>query len=175
MEDSLEETKPSADEVIASWKADCGEVKSSERGTTFLVIPIADRRGHFLNLIQSFIHYGFTKEEIKSAAISTKVVKTCWSDLIQKMSAKDIKKSRDISRNQWEGALEEVFKLKIYKYVKEKKEKTLDDRSVAELEKILEEIENPKDKIISQKIDRSANINWELMKELGLEPDEDMK
>ena len=110
--------RPSIDKVLDLWKADCGEVKTSSQGTTYLVIPLPDRRGRLLDLIQALVSYGHLEEDIRSGSVSSKVVKMCWSDLIVKMTAKDLKRNRDITRHQWEEALNEFFKIELPKYVK---------------------------------------------------------
>lgn len=165
------------DRVIALWKADCGIERESDNGTTYLVVPIPDRRGRFLDLVQAMVHFGHSEEDIRSATVSTKVVMACWSDLIVKISDNKLKKYRGISRNQWEEAVDEFFVkgLNLPKYIKPidnnvyhitppKKEKTK--------EEMMDDIFNPKDRIVSdKKIDRTNDINWELLAELGIEPD----
>lgn len=145
-----EETRQSIFDTIDNWLADCGEVRQSERGTTYLVIPIPDRRGHMLNLIQDMVNRGFSKEDIENARVSDKVVKTCWSDLITKMSAKELKKSRDISRTQWEAAITEFFVVPVAKYSKPKKMSPMVKKEMKE--EVIPDLE-PKDRI---KIDTSG-------------------
>lgn len=170
-------TSSDIDDILNDWKYACGEEKTSEAGTTFIVIPIADRRGNFLNLIQTLVDRGLSKEDVKSAPLSTKVAKICWSDLIKKMTQAEVKRSRDISKNQWEEAIIEFFAKPISIHVKERpikipKEVTKDPKKELTKEELLEEIFNPKDRLVSpKKIDRSNDTNWELYKELGIEPD----
>ncbi len=112
----MSEDKKTIEEIISNWKYACGLEKVSDRGTSYIVVPIANRRNHFLDLIETMVNEGLTKEEIKSSAVSTNVVLTCWSDLIVKMSSKDLKKARDITRSQWEEAIKEFFAQPISKY-----------------------------------------------------------
>jgi len=162
---------PSIDKILDHWLADCGEEKRSDSGSTFLVIPIADRRGRLLDLIQAMVSYGYTEEDIRSATVSTKVVKTCWSDLIIKMTAQELRKSRDITRKQWEGALNEVFTMEMPKYVKPEKPaapvvKTHHEKELAER---LSDID-PKDRIKVDTSDMVENpLDLELLKELGID------
>jgi hypothetical protein len=164
----------SIDDILTNWKMGCGIEKTSDGGSTYLVIPIADRRGHFLDLIQAMVSYGYSKDEIKSPIISTKVVKTCWSDLIKKMSDKGVRKARDISRNQWEDAQKEFFAIPLPKYVRHIKPevplsiyKAEEHKKEVGSKKILE-IE-PSDRI---KMDTSdipdAPLDLDFLKEIGV-------
>ena len=139
------EEKLTPDRIIALWKADCGEVKTSSQGTTYLVIPLADRRGRLLDLIAAFVGNGYEEQEIRTGAISMKVVKTCWSDLITKMTNKEIHRNREISRHQWEEALDEFFVKELPKYVKPEKPISFTFKKPAPVEK-QPDIE-PKDRI----------------------------
>jgi hypothetical protein len=158
--------RPSIDETIDDWKASCGEIKTSERGVTYLVVPIPNLRGNFLNLIQTFVDRGYTEIEIKSVSINTKIAKACWSDLIIKLSPKDIKRNRDITTSIWRETLKEYFAKPISEYVETKKE-SIPTKSISK-ERTLEV--QPKDRI---KMDTSdmveAPLDLEFLKELGLE------
>jgi hypothetical protein len=71
------------------------------------------------------VTYGYTQEEIKTGSVSMKVVKTCWSDLIKKMSVKKVRESREITRQQWEKAIDEYFVSEFPKWTKPEKEKPI--------------------------------------------------
>ena len=159
--------KLSVDRILDLWKADCGEEKTSEAGTTYLVVPIADRRGRLLDLIQAMTNYGHTQEEIRSSTVMLKVVKICWPDLIKRMSAKDIRKNRDITRAQWKEALDEFFVTNFPKYVKPEKAAPI-QKTEAKKEKVLEL--DPKDRIKMDVSDiEDAPIDLDLLQELGLD------
>lgn len=174
----MENERPTLDKIIAVWKADCGETKQSDRGTTYIVVPIADRYGNFLNLIQTILDHGYTKDELSSVSLRTKVVMACWPEIIKKMSHKDLKLSRVISANQWDEAINKFSDLKISKYVEPLKPEpkvyltSPSKDNVSSKENLLNEIINPKNRLVSsQKIDRSADTNWELLEELGINLD----
>lgn len=113
--------RPSIDDTIDDWKAAVGEIKTSTRGTTYLVVPIPNMRGSFLSLIQTMVDRGYSEEEIKNISVNTKIAKACWSDLIVKLSSKEIKRNRDISTSIWREALKEFFAKPISEYVENKK------------------------------------------------------
>ncbi len=156
------------DDIITNWKYGCGQEKVSDRGTSYIVVPIANRRGNFLNLIQTLVDKGFTKEEIRSSEISTKVVKECWSDLIVNMSAKDLRKNRDITRRQWEEAIKEFFAEPISEYRGPVKPTVPEFKKEAKKEKVLEL--DPTDRI---KMDTSdvvdADLDLDFLEEIGLD------
>ena len=117
--------------------------------------------------------YGYQEEDIRSSTVSTKVIKICWSDLITKMSAKELRKSRDIARNQWEGALNEVFTMEMPKYVKpEKPTPVIVNQNNYKVENKPEkplEID-PKDRIIMDTSDMvEGELDLEFLQELGLD------
>lgn len=151
----MSEERRTIEELISNWKYACGLEKVSDRGTSYIVVPIPNRRNHFLDLIETMVNEGLTKEEIKSPSVSTNVVLTCWSDLIVKMSSKDLKKARDITRSQWEEAIKEFFAQPISKYRGPDKTSNISSDSNKEKELDLE----PKDRI---KLDTSdmPEIPW---------------
>lgn len=175
----------SIDEIIADWEAECSVDLISKSGFPYRGIPSgSSRRGHFLNLVQTLLDQGYSKEEIKTGSLCAKVVNTCWPDKERSISAKELRTSKAGTRKLWEQCVRKVIHIEISKYEVEDVEPrepavsfrppTLDKRESKESkEDILEEIFNPKDRIISiKKIDRSNDTNWELLEELGLEPDE---
>lgn len=178
-----EPTEPvlTVERILELWLADCGEQKCSPRGTTYLVIPLPDRRGRLLDLIQTLVSFGYKQEDIRTATVSNQVVKMCWSDLIVNMTAQNLRKCRDISRKQWEGAIDEFFSkdVELPKYEGKSREPAPIPETKAKatpkektLEELKEEIFNPKNRIVStKKFDRSADTDWELLAELGIEPD----
>lgn len=178
MESNVEDEKRSIEDIISDWKFACGQEKTSDRGTTYVVVPIADRRGNFLKLIQTMVDEGLTREEVKSGAISTNVVLTCWSDLIVKMTAKELKRARDITRSQWQEAIKEFFARPISEYAGPERAVVPDIKVPEKLakkeltkEELMGEIFDPKDRIVPTIIDRTNDTNWDLLAELGIEPD----
>jgi hypothetical protein len=177
LENSLSDNEkpvPPILEVVELWKFDCGIEVRGKGGSTFKGIPIPDRRGRLLDLIQAMVSFGYVREEIEAPAVSTKVVMTCWSDLIVNMTKTNLRKSRDITRLQWEEAIKEFFSVELPKF--QKRETAPEYKKEPKLEKTKEdlimEIMEPKDRLVSpQKIDRGDNTNWELLEELGIEPD----
>ena len=159
----------SIDRILELWLASCGEEKTSDSGSTFLVVPIADRRGHLLNLIQAMVTYGYTQDEIKTGSVSMKVVKTCWSDLIKKMSVKKVRESREITRQQWEKAIDEYFVSDFPKYTKpEKAASPAPLEPKPKKEKLLEL--NPKDRIRMDTSDiADAPIDFDFLDEIGVD------
>lgn len=172
MEIKLSTERPNIDAIIAVWKANCGETRQSERGTTYVVIPIPDRYGQFLNLIQTMLDNGYSKEEVRSISIRNKVVMACWPDLIKKISPKDLKKSRLITAKQWEEALDKFSDIIISKYVEPQKPIVKYETKSYEkpTEKVVEkELEiDPKDRI---KMDTSdipdPELDLDFLNELG--------
>jgi len=144
LEIKVELERMSMEDIIASWKANCGQVKTSPNGSTYLVIPIPDQRSHFLDLIQALSHYGYSKEEIASGNTTMRVAKVCWSDLITRMSAKEIKRARDIASHTWKEAIAEFFAIELPKYSGPKKDASLFTKKEYR-EPILDL--NPKDRI----------------------------
>jgi hypothetical protein len=173
----VEDEKRSIEDIISDWKYACGQEKTSDHGTTYVVVPIADRRGNFLDLIQTLVDEGVAQEEIASGSISTNVVLTCWSNLVTKMTAKELKRARNITRSQWQEAIKEFFARPISEYAGPEraiaptpKEQKPAKKELTK-EELMEEIFDPKDRIVSTVIDRSNDMNWELLAELGIEPD----
>lgn len=169
--------RPSIDKIIDIWKADCGESKVSSHGVVYVVIPLATQYNHFLDLIKTLLDNGFSKSEVESVGLRTKIATKCWPDIIQKMSVKEIKRARTITAMRWDEAVNKFSDFKISRFVEEKKPEppipeTFNKR-VEKEEPSLEEIINPKNRLVSpQKIDRSDDTNWELLAELGIEFDE---
>jgi hypothetical protein len=168
LEDKLSDSERlSIDRILELWLASCGEEKTSDSGSTFLVVPIADRRGHLLNLIQAMVTYGYTQDEIKTGSVSMKVVKTCWSDLIKKMSVKKVRESREITRQQWEKAIDEYFVSEFPKYVKPEKA-VPPVAPVPKKEKPLEL--DPKDRLQMDTSDvADAPIDFDFLDEIGVD------
>lgn len=172
--------KPSIDEIIGAWKADCGLTKRSDMGTTYVVVPIPDRYLHFLDLIQTLLDHGYEKEYIRSKVFRGKIVLICWPDIITKITDAGLRKTRAITASQWDEAVNKFSDIAISKFVELEKELPVNKVEVKKefkqqktKEELLEEVLNPKDRLIStQKIDRSNDTNWELLEELGIESDE---
>lgn len=145
----------SIDDIIAHWKADCGTTRQSERGTSYVVIPLTNRRWHFLNLIQTLLDHGHSKEAVCSASTSTKVVLACWPEIIEKLSTKELKKCRDITSSQWREALLKVTHIPISIY--KEPEKT---QPINKIEKELSLSLDPLDRIGLDSSDMDE-IPWE--------------
>ena len=149
------------DTVLDKWLAKYGEEKRSERGTVFYVIPIPDRITHLLNLIQALSKYGYSEEEIRSGTITAKVVKKCWSDLITKIPAKRLRENRDITRRQWDEAINRFF-VDNFDFPEYKKPEKIEPKKSLEIE--------PKDRIKMDTSDvKDAPLDLDFLKELGIE------
>jgi hypothetical protein len=142
--------KPSIDKIIAVWKANCGETKHSEKGTTYVVVPIPDRYTHLLNLIQTLLDHGYDKECIESGSLRGKVVLACWSDLIIKISAKDLRRNRAITASQWDEAVNKFSDITISKFVEPEKEVPV------------QKVEIKKESLTEEKMEELANLAQKL-------------
>jgi hypothetical protein len=159
--------KRSIDDLITDWKYSVGQEKTSSQGTTYVVIPIADRRGCLLDLIQTLVDAGVTEDDLKSGVTSSKVVKTCWSDLITKMTAKELAKARAITRGQWEEAIREFLAKPISKYAGEKPLAPAAPEP-KKAPKTLEVV--PTDRLVMDTSDMAeAPLDLDFLEELGLE------
>ena len=147
MEQNEKTIKLPIEDIVDYWKADCGQVHTTERGSTFLVVPLNDRRGLLLNLIQTLVDHGYSKEEIETGAVSAKVVLSCWPEMIKRISAKQLKENRAITRKQWDESLKEFFKINISKYKKPLKTAGHSDQKPLNLDTknrpVYSEAENP--------------------------------
>jgi len=169
----------SIDEIIGDWAAKCSVELTNKNGHPYWGIPSgSSRRECFLDLIQTLLDQGWKKEEIKTDGVRAKVVNTCWPDKERSISAKELRTSKAATANIWEQTVRTVTGIEISKYEGKVSNYVAPTPPVSvtlkeSKEEILEEIFNPKDRLIStKKIDRSKDINWELLDALGLEPDE---
>jgi hypothetical protein len=167
--------------LIEAWKIKCGEVRLGDGGTPYVMIPSSRMMESLKILAKTLKSSGFTYDEIDSPIVNQAIVEKCWREnVIRKMSLVQIRRAKENLSDLWNetihssefsgiviSTLEENEKIvpveKPEPKVKAKVEKTQ--------EELMEEIFNSKDRIIGKEIDRSDCVNWELLKELGIDLD----
>lgn len=178
----MSEEKPSLKILIERWFDIRGrDVRTKNGEGTYFGIPKPELKDNLTILFKSFLEHGYTIEEIGSDFVKTTIADTCWKkDSNKTMSRSEVTEAKQevlakwrIVKNNNSGfklpTLDESEKTVVLEKaeIKKESEKTPEDK-LQELEDIL----GSKDRIISKEIDRSNDINWELLEELGIESDE---
>jgi hypothetical protein len=144
--------RPSLIRLIEIWKAKSGVPMRGERGTEYIGIPFGDRLSLFMDLFQTMVNLGYSKAEISSPTVQKKLIDECWPEMITKMTAKNLKISKDIVRKQWNSVLDKFSDLEISKY--KEPERQLSNTTLKETidqqtkEEILDDLYNPKDRLV---------------------------
>ena len=176
----MRDDAPPLNKIIDAWKTSCGDVYLGEKGTPYVRIPSARMRESLQILRKTLVGYGYTYEEIDSVRVSMAIVDACWKEnKIVKMSISEIKKAKKNLSDDWDEVIHdpEFSGIVIAKLDEDEKDvpvaKTEYKKPEKTKEEIMSEIFEPKDRIVPNKtVDKADNTNWELLAELGIEPDE---
>lgn len=175
--------KPSTREILLAWKSECGEWRRGDGGTKFQVMSAADLQESFQRLYKTLTQNGYTREEIDSPHLSKMIVDICWrEDKIRKMSNSEVRQAKKSLAEDWDefihssemsgiviATLEEGEKIVPVERIKTEYKKEVSEPTKEEL---LKEILEPSNRLLpTKKIDRRADIDFELLAELGIEPD----
>lgn len=176
--DTLSETeKPSIEDIIKKWKQDNGQVRVSDRGTAYVIMPNSTLLSNLKILAKTMFDSGYSYKEMKDYRVAVKLADICWREnKIVKMSSTEIKKAKMGLVEDWSEVISTYSGIKMSelsdseKVVPVKTEKPKEKELTKE--EILDEIMNPKNRLVSnKKIDRSNDDNLEFLEQLGIEPD----
>ena len=171
----MSEEKKSIRDVIEGWHEANSQQFRGDGGTPYPRIPTNEMPAALVSLVKTMRDYGYTFEEIRQPRVAVEMAQQCLRlSKIKKLSrTKIIEMQEDLSKD-FRFAIVSVQKdikvvpreeIKITGIaVEEKKEKTIEEK----LTKIL----GSENILPSKEIDRSNDVNWELLEELGIEPDE---
>lgn len=170
------------EEIIEAWKAEFGTLAQGQWGP-YRFIDFKSNRELVLNLVQTLKDEGYPEADLAGARVQLKVVDACEAPPGKSArKASSIRTTKNMTASNWRWALVEVYRGKVSTYVPPAQEIAdivetifpLEIKPELSKEELLEKIMSPKDRIVStQKIDRSNDTNWELMEELGMDPDEE--
>jgi len=166
------EEKPSIDDIVDKWWFNSAELMESPNKISYWGIQ-GDRRPFFLNLVKTFLDNGYPKEEIKSATLSTKIVKLIWADDVDRICTdQNLKKYKDATRRQWEDAIREVTIRKdvvLSEYIQEKNPTPYIPKESPKEEKPLEL--DPTDRIKMDTSDISTpEFDLDFLSDIGIDP-----
>lgn len=99
----MEDEKFSIEQLMLAWKEEYGVTRTSDRGKEYLEIPRNNRGELFRHLYATLKAYGYTYKEMIKPAVCYTLATMCWSDLIVKISDKDIQKQRKDVIETWQG------------------------------------------------------------------------
>jgi hypothetical protein len=167
----------SIEDIIEDWKAECGTLKQG-RTSQYVAIEFGVRLSLLIILVKTMIDEGHTEDDITGVQTRNKAIAACTPPDSVPIPTKNIKTWKKIVAGEWSMALRKFFN----GGVSEVEEKVVEAPAKVEVkappkpemtpEQLLEEIMQPKNRLQSaEKIDRSADTNWELLAELGMLPD----
>lgn len=156
--------------IINKWKEKCFVKKTSDRGTTFLVLPNSCRMDCLAMLAKTFSDYGYTYEEMDHHMVSVKIADVCWrDDKIVKMSGTEIAKAKLSVAKDWQEIIDSKYAGVVISELEEHEKPVYKEEPKVEPVKKSLEIE-PKDRI---KMDTSDMVDGELdldfLSELGVD------
>ena len=173
------------------WKDEHSVWYRGDGGTPYRRIPTREMPDALFSLSKTLITQGHSFEEIDNSRVGSMIADTCIrEDKIVKMSNSDVKRAKTSLGIDWNenlrskrfrdflaSFLEQPIKEVVVKTEESEKivivEKTgpkKQQKAEKTKEEIMDEILNPKNRIQSdQKIDRSNDLDLELLKELGIE------
>jgi hypothetical protein len=161
------------DEIIDDWLIEYGILKRGKWGH-YRCIPFTENKDLVLNLVQTLKDEGYTKEELSKGINQLKVVNACEApEGASNRTFKSIKKTKDMTANNWRNAIKENFRGQVSVFVPKeppKKESYEVPREVSEKPLELE----PKDriKVITLDCDETPP-DLDFYAELGIDPSED--
>lgn len=160
----MEDTRTPIERIIRAWKHECGVVRTSEKGTQYVIIPSSEMHESLRILAQTMYDSGYSFEEMDDYRIAVKIADICWrEDKIVKMSNSEIKKAKVSIALDWEEAIAPFLGISMSKVEPEELEEVKPKK-----ERILEIY--PTDRI---KMDTSdtidAPVDIEFLNELGLD------
>lgn len=159
-------------DIIEDWKVEYGTLKTG-RNSQYVAIAFKQRKSLLLGLVQTMIDAGCAEEDISSVQTRNKVIEACTAPDQAPIPAKNIRLWKKMVAEDWAYAYKKHFHGAVAKYVVEEVEEVPFTKTETKSVENIEDILNPKDRLVStQKIDRSADTNWELLAELGIDPDE---
>ena len=159
--------KPSLDRFIKSWISECGEARTSDHGTKYVIIPTQRMHESLRILAKTLLDAGFSFDELDSARVAVKIADLVWRESkITRMSATEIRKAKLGVTEDWGIALGEFSGITFAKDVEPLE--VVEAPKIEKKEKVLEL--NPSDRI---KMDTSDVVDpekdLEFLKELGVE------
>ena len=169
MENSLNDNIPNISTILRFWKEECGEIRTSQTGVQYTIIPSNRTRDSLKKLAMTLIGYGYTFEELDSVSLSVKIADVCWrEDKIKKMSLSEIKKAKISLALDWNEAIAEFSGVVIADYEETKKAVPYSKKEDKKQEPILD-IE-PKDRIKVETSDMvDPPLDLDFLKELGID------
>ncbi len=157
----------SLEDIIEDWRIEVGVLKNG-RNSTYIHIGFRERRSNILDLVQTMIDEGYSKEEIENVQVRNKVIDTCTPPEGVPIPAKNIKTWKGMVAAEWRDSLKHFFHGPISKHIPKEIVQYTEPEKPQKAEKELEL--DPKDRL---KIDTSGVPDMELdtdfLKNFGLD------
>ncbi len=64
--------------IVNKWKSECGEVRTSERGVSYTVIPSSRMMESLRVLAKTLYDLGYTYDDMDEYAVSIAIADACW-------------------------------------------------------------------------------------------------
>ena len=170
----MTEDRPSLDEIIKVWngKSSIKKYPRSHSGRPYWAIPFETQKECLMNLYQTLLDFGYSKQQIQDPLVEGKILEECWPKEIK--AYVDWKKSRDILKKNWKKTFTVFSDVKISQYKEPKNQPVVpvisSNETIPENEKkeILEDIFNPKGRLKVECFDRVIpELDRELFEKLA--------
>jgi hypothetical protein len=172
---SEDKRTPTIERLVLTWKDEHGVWATGKMGTLYKKMPSSSMHENLRILARTMLDAGYTFEEIDDYHVALTIADICWrEDKITTMTSSEIVRAKKSLTRDWNEVISAsefsgIVMSKVEPQDIETEEKPTKERTKEEL---MEAIFSTKSSATpTPKIDRTDTTNWELLAELGLEPD----